>query len=222
MGIRCLAMGCPALEFLNASGLVMLTDGVDRSFGLEGLQALGKSKCAVHMRRLVLHGCNQISTISLRAISHLVNLETIDFSGCNRLTLDGIARIGKSCPKLTQISLASCGDCVTDAVVESLILNSKSLTTVNLSYCGKVGERSLKALSRCERLHFLDLSGCNGINDQAILYLCDGEFRPGLRHLFLGGCKKVGDTALSWISDGLRQGFEEYVTIETLSIKGTR
>ena len=200
----------------------MLSDGMDRAFGLEGLQALGKSKCAVSMKRLVLHGCNLISALSLRAISNLVNLEVLDLSGCNKLTIDGISRIGKSCGSLRQISLASCGDCVGDSFVEQLVAHSTSLTTVNLSYCQRVGKRSLRALSRCNKLQFLDLTGCTGVSDQSILHLCDGEFVPGLRHLILAGCKKVEDTTLSWITDGLMQGSDGSVSLEKLSLKGTR
>lgn len=222
VGIRCIATGCPTLESLNATGLVMLSDGVDRSHGLEGIQALGKSKCAIHMKRLVLHGCTLISKLSLRAISNLVNLEVLDLSGCSKLTLDGISGIGKACRRLVHISLANCGDCVTDATVESLVVNCKSMTSANLSYCPRVGERALKALSRCVMLHSLDLTGCSGVTDQAILSLCDGEFSPGLRHLLIAGCKKVGDTSLSWITDGLIQGSDGSVSLETLSLKGTR
>ena len=200
----------------------MLSDGVDRSFGLEGLQALGRSKCAVFMKRLVLHGCNLISTLSLRAISRLVNLEVLDLSGCTKLTIDGISCVGKSCRNLRQISLASCGDCIGDTFVEQLIVHSMYLTSVNLSYCQRVGKRSLKALSRCKKLHFLDLTGCTGVSDQSILNLCDGEFVPGLRHLILAGCKRVEDTTLSWITDGLMHGSDGSVSLETLSLKGTR
>jgi F-box/leucine-rich repeat protein 14 len=139
------------------------------------------------MKRLSLHGCNQISTISLRAISNLVNLEFLDLSNCRKLTLDGMLRIGKSCRQLTQVSLASCGDCISDAVVEALVVHLKVLVTVNLSFCPRVGERSLRALANCEKLQSFDASGCVSVTDQAILRLCDGEFNPGLRHLFLDG-----------------------------------
>ena len=39
-GVRALAANCPNLRHLNLAGMYMLTDGKQRDFGLEGLQAL--------------------------------------------------------------------------------------------------------------------------------------------------------------------------------------
>ncbi|KAL7553593.1 hypothetical protein ACHAWF_016896 [Thalassiosira exigua] len=220
VGVRCLANGCRHLEALNGSGLAMLSDGVDRAFGLEGLQALGKSNHA--LKHLNLHGCTLLSTLSMNAIGNFANLQTLVLSGCHRLTLGGARHIGKSCTRISSLSLASCGDCVTEPFVEALVLHSETLATVNLSFCPNVGDRSLKALAACENLQNLDLTGCTGITDQSILHLCEGNFCPGLRHLILAQCNKVGDTALSWITEGLKETLGGCVSLETLSLKGTR
>jgi F-box/leucine-rich repeat protein 2/20 len=219
-GIRCLATGCPNLESLNASGLVMLSDGVDRSFGLEGIQALGKSHCSLTMKRLNLHGCSQLSSNSLKAISNFINLETLDLSSCTSITIEA-SRIGKACRHLSSLSLASCGHCISDAIVESLVTHASALTSVNISFCPRISEQSLKALSTCKKLQTLDLTGC-GITDQAILHLCEGHFSPGLQHLYLAQCTNITDVSLSWITDALKQSVEGCVSLETLSLKGTR
>lgn len=219
-GIRCLATGCPNLESLNASGLVMLSDGVDRSFGLEGIQALGKSHCSLTMKRLNLHGCSQLSSNSLKAISNFINLETLDLSSCSSITIEA-SRIGKACRHLSSLSLASCGHCISDAIVESLVTHASALTSVNISFCPRISEQSLKALSTCKKLQTLDLTGC-GITDQAILHLCEGHFSPGLQHLYLAQCTNITDVSLSWITDALKQSVEGCVSLETLSLKGTR
>ena len=208
----------------------MLSDGVDRSFGLEGLQALGKSRCRTTMKHINFRGCTLLSTLSLKAIANFDNLETLNLSGCTKLTLGGARAIGKTCRNISCLSLASCGECIGDALLEALVRHLAALDTVNLSLCPKIGEKSLKALSRCERLDTLNLTGCTGITDQAILLLSEGNFRPGLRHLLLAQCFRVGDTALSWITDGLKQNYEGlglkqnsegYVSLETLALKGT-
>ena len=206
----------------TGSGLSMLSDGVDRSFGLEGLQALGASDSSITMKHLKLHGCSLLSTLSMKAISNCSNLETLDLSGCTRLTINGAKCIGESCRKISVLSLASCGDCISNAVVEAIVSNLDLLTSANLQFCPKVGERSLKAISACTGLQTLDLTGCSGVTDQAILHLSEGNFVPGLRHLFLAQCSKVGDTSLSWITEGLKQTLDGTISLETLSLKGTK
>ena len=42
VGVRHLALGCKKIERLILSGVYLLTNGMDRDFGLEGLQALAK------------------------------------------------------------------------------------------------------------------------------------------------------------------------------------
>jgi len=222
VGVRCLAAGCHHLEALNGSGLAMLSDGVDRSFGLEGLQALGKSKCSRKMKHINFHGCTLLSTLSLKSIANFHELQTLDLSCCNKLTTGGARCIGKTYRKISSLSLASCGDCISDALVEVLVMNLELLATTNLSFCQKVSEKSMKALSTCEQLQSLDLTGCTGITDQSILHLSEGNFSPGLRHLFLAQCCKVGDTALSWITEGLKQTLDGHISLYTLSLKGTR
>lgn len=199
----------------------MLSDGVGRNFALEGLQSLGNSKCTSTLKHLNLHACPQVCNLSLIAISHLVALESLDLSRCTKLTLVGASHIGKKCRRLNSINLASCGDCVTNALFEAIILRLSLLKTVNVSFCKKISDRSLKALSKCQNLKTLDLTGCTSVSDQSILFLCEGTYdNPGLRNLFLAGCTKVTDTSLSWIADGLKN-MDGSLSLETLSLKGT-
>lgn len=222
VGLRCLATGCSQLEAIQVSGLSVLSDGVDRTFGLEGIQALGQSKCARTMKHLNLRGCSLLSTLTMKAIGNFIILETLDFAGCDKLTLEGAKAIGKSCKLVRQLSFASCGDCISDAMVEAIVDHLDHLSSVNLSHCPKIGDRSLKALSTCNRLDTLDLTGCAGVGDRSILHLCECHFNPGLRQLYLAQCIKIGDTALVWIIDGLKQSRDGHVSLETLSLKGTQ
>ncbi|KAL7450418.1 hypothetical protein ACHAWC_002336, partial [Mediolabrus comicus] len=223
VGIRYLATECNHLERLNASGLSMLSDGVDRTFALEGLQSLSKSAASTSLKHLNLHGCPQICNLSLVAIASFGSLEYLDLSGCNKLTIAGATHIGKRCKRLTFLSLASCGDCVSNALFEAIILRLSLLKLVDLSFCRKISDRSLKALAKCSNLQHLGLSGCTGVTDQSILFLCEGTFTsPGLRNLLLAGCTKVTDTALSWIADGLKIADDGTLSLECLSVKGTR
>ncbi|KAL3775761.1 hypothetical protein ACHAW5_005331 [Stephanodiscus triporus] len=221
IGVRCLATGCKHLEALNGSGMSMLSDGIDRSFSLEGMQALGHSNSSVTLKHLNLRGCSLVSTLTMKAIGNFSNLETLDLSGCDKLTLVGAICIGKACKRLSSLSFSSCGDCINDAMLEVIVNHLEHLSSANLSFCPKVSDRSLKALATCSRLETLDLTGCVGVSDQSILQLCEGHFSPGLRHLFLARCCKIGDTSLSWITQGLKQTLDGRLSLETLSLKGT-
>ena len=67
VGVRQLGQGCARLAKLDASGLFLLTDGMKREFGFEGLQAL--SGCCPEMKDLHLNGCFQVSTLALKSIA---------------------------------------------------------------------------------------------------------------------------------------------------------
>lgn len=250
-GIRFLSQGCELLEHINgkskeaneknvdlqfsftccninhksfvttAAGVFRLSNGKKSNEGNEGLQALGKSKCAENIKYLNLHGCFQISTIVLRSIALLTNLESLILSGCVNLTNKGLSIVALSCPKVTLISFASCGDCINDITVQIITKHMINLSRVNISGCEKIGRRAMDALSKCKDLKWLDLSGCKGLTDLAILPLCEGVFSPGLHALYLTSCNKITDTGLAWIANGFKEENGD-LTLHTLSLKGTK
>lgn len=56
---------CP--KHLDASGLYLLTDGMKREFGFEGLQSL--SATCPELEALFLTGCFQVSALALKSIA---------------------------------------------------------------------------------------------------------------------------------------------------------
>ena len=173
----------------------------------------------LQLRNLNVRGCTLLSTLSMRAISKFANLERLDLSSNNKLSVAGAKCIGKACRKLTHLSLSSCGDCIGNGIVDALITGQNDLVSVNLSSCKKIS--SLKALATCRSLQSVDLTNCSAITDGAILQLTEGTFEPGLKALLLVKCSKITDTALSWISDGLKLQ-DGTITLETLSVKHTK
>ena len=204
--------------------MCLLTDGVRRDFGHEGLQSLANGDCSAHMKQLNLHGCFRVCRVALGALSSLKNMESLALSGCKSLSLEGINEIAKNCRKLSQISLAGCGECVTDAMIEILGASLERLKVLDLSDCIKVGKRSCKSISRCSALSSLNLSGCRKVCNEAILSLGEGTFRPGLRELFLNRCPKLNDASITWISDSFKDRLTSsgIVTLATLALKGTK
>ena len=203
----------------------MISDGVQRDFAHEGIQSLGSSKCVKCMRKINLHGCFQISNWALRALMTMTNLEHLVLFGCTKLTLIGLSMIAKSCLNISFLSLASCGDCINNSIIEEITNHLHALKTLILSDCCKIGRKALSGISRCKHLRHLNLSGCKGVTNEAILALCDGKYKSGIRELFIERCHRLDDNALMWIVDSLHTSDSErdkrYVSLTTLSMKGT-
>jgi len=222
VGVRLLGEGCPQLETLILAGVYLLSDGIRRDFGFEGLQAMTKSPCAKRIKSLNVHGCFQMQTVALASMGCFSVLENLVLSGCTKLSADGIAKLATSCPKVTDLSLARCGICVSDSSMALLAQSMKHLVNVNVSDCPKIGRKSLAALSGCTKLRRLDASGCTSVTDDAVMALCSGScFVPGLECLDLSFCHKVGDLSLTYIADGLQREGSFEVTLNKLALRGT-
>jgi len=221
VGIRFVTQGCPRLESLNATGLYLISDGLMRDFGFEGLQALARSDCAKTMSALNLSGCFRVSTNALHSISSLENLRSLSLSGCINLALRGVTAVAENCKRLEYLSLAHCGACVTDGMIEQFCGSMRYLDNVVLAECEKIGRGSLEALSNCCGLRRLDLTCCTNIDDDALMVLSEATFVPGLIALYLAGCSKVTNAGLTWISDGQRTA-PGRASLVTLSLKGTQ
>ena len=201
----------------------MLSDGVERNFGFEGVQALGRSPCSKTLKKINFFGCFQISRVSLLALSEMNNLESLVLSGCKNLCQSKMIELAKSCTKLSSLSLASCGDCVGNRMIETMAENLLSLRTLNISECKRVSTRALEKLSKCTKLTNLNLSGCTNVTNDGVLALCGGILKP--TYLYFDRCHKITDTALTWIVDAFKDKKGDKVgdvSLLTLSLRGTK
>lgn len=193
---------------------------------INGFWSLAHGRCCLKIRHLNLHGCFQVSSFALTSISFMKNLESLVLSGCRSLTFDGIGMIAKECRAISHLSLAGCGKCVRDEMIETICLSLRELKILDLSDCVKIGENSLESITLCHKLSSLKLSGCRNLSNDAILSLGDGKYDPGLEELYLNDCPKIDNTALTWILHSFRDYTtsknEEVVTLTTLSVKDTK
>ena len=82
VGVRHLALGCKKIERLILSGVYLLTNGMDRDFGLEGLQALAKE--ITTLKSLNLANCFQVGAQSLGAVENDTGLTELRY-GCQNI-----------------------------------------------------------------------------------------------------------------------------------------
>ena len=221
VGLRFLAQGCHQLLNLNATGIFLLSDGMKRDFGFEGIQALGRSPCALTITTLNLTAVFQISTVACKSLAMLVNVENLCMSGCVNLTTQGMGYLADAMSKVKKLSFAYCGNCVTDAMMARCARKWTKLSSVVLTECEKVGQGTCKALSKCKSLQRIDLTGCVGVGDLALNELSEAHYWPGVTALYLTGCRNVGDTGLTWICEGMKNTINQ-TTLITLSLKGTK
>jgi hypothetical protein len=123
---------------------------------------------------LGLHGCSQLSNISLANMSSLVDL---DLNGCSQLSDISLTNMSS----LTTLNLSYCIQ-----LSNISLTNMSSLTTLNLSYCIQLSD--LSPLANLNSLTTLNLSGCNQLSDLSPLANLNG-----LTSLNLHRCRQLSD-----------------------------
>ena len=88
-------------------------------------------------------------------------LKILNLSHCPNISDNGLNKLFLYCRKVVEIRLVNC-----DAVTDDCICNiaktlGKQLEILDLCYCDKITEKSLKSLSNCKNLKELSLLGCN-------------------------------------------------------------
>lgn len=126
------------------------------------------------------------------------DLEDIDLGGCRYISDSGILTIARGCRSLRNFNISACcnlnGDALADffrisqqivvlvashchpainvPVGQSIVARiSNTVIELDLSYCPLVGLEIMQCISKCSNLKILNLSSCQGINDEAIKIL---------------------------------------------------
>jgi Leucine Rich repeat len=130
-------------------------------------------------------------------------LQSIDLSGCRRITDVGLSALGSRCVELQTIDLSGCVD-VTDIGLSALGHGCSQLQTINLFGCEGITDVGLSALGHgCRQLQTIDLFGCQGITDVGLSAL--GHGCSQLQKIDLAFCYLITDVGLSALGHGCRQ-----------------
>ncbi|KAA0160285.1 hypothetical protein FNF31_04450 [Cafeteria roenbergensis] len=201
VGVRHLAGGCPELAELDFGGLFLLSDGAQRGFAQEGLQALADA--APPIEALNLGGCTQVGDrVARRLPRAFPDLKRLALSACGGLTAPGLRDCLAGLPALTAVNLRSSREAVTDGVLAALASTARaSLTSLCVADCSDVSDRGVSALARrCRSLQTLDMTGCKRLTDLSLFALADADLFPGLKDLSFRGCEGVTETGVSWLA----------------------
>ena len=229
VGIASISSGCPNLTHWTCSGLYLLADPrltpllkksttttVGRRKGsagakeendceawnaLIGIAALSK-KCP-DMTSLDVSGCFRLNHVLRKNLARgLLKLKKLSLVGCNQAESASFIGIAEGCVLLEEINLSDCGPAVTTAVMQAFARHCKGLRVIEVARCENIRGGAIKAISMCECLEKLELSGCTSLVDSSMLPLCEVDKVPQLKSLYILDIPTLTDTSLAWISTG--------------------
>lgn len=211
LGIRHVALGCPDLTRLDASGLALLADPRPNDGDARGGEKYHQGIAAVtvrcrKLRHLDISRCPSIGDITLQYLAmNSRELAELNVSSCTRVTHVGVRQLVSSATKLTSINVSGCAkmnDCAFTEMPIPAEATLYRLTSLRLKNCLQVSDSTLKSLSALQlSLRELDVSGCSRISDMGILSLIDSSMAPSLRYLWLRNLVEISETGLSWLAE---------------------
>nr|GEV59134.1 hypothetical protein [Tanacetum cinerariifolium] len=120
----------------------------------------------------------------------------------------GLQAVGDACIHLVYVDLSGRLR-FKEIGIGSLVRSCKKLSTLILTDCVNVTDKSLKIIAEATCLKILHLQGCYLISDLGLEYLANGDFKHCLDRLYLGKCDRITDNGIIHL--------KKLVTLSTLS-----
>ena len=111
---------------------------------------------------------------------------------------DGLCAVANACTDLDVVTLEGRLH-FRDAGLFSLVRSSKNLRYLDLKRCVNVTDETLKAFGEAECLYYLDLQGCYLISDLGLKYLANGKLKHSLEVLNLSECNRISDDGIIYL-----------------------
>lgn len=176
-----LAADCKGLQVLKISKCIKMTDaGLLQVVRACRLAELHMSVCPLtdgpilelaQQGQLVNLACRNtihVSDTTLRALSLCHNLESLNVSGCIRISDDGLISLAPACGKLERAMLDDC-ELVSDKGVETLVRVARDLKHLGLRRCRFVSDAIANVLAtHTVHLQTLLLTGCNQLTNDGL------------------------------------------------------
>jgi len=168
-------------EHISGHGLLLLSDG--------------RGPHCHNLNSLNMKGC--FGLVDLRGLAALKTLKCLNVSECWQLTQDSIKYL-LPLENLVSLDLAGCRNISNDALkgIHGLERMNRTLETLNLSNCEKLGPFALSSLSSHHALKNLDISGCTNLPSTDLKYL---NQLKSLRRLKASHTHWSGCSALQWL-----------------------
>ncbi|KAL9702337.1 hypothetical protein quinque_005855 [Culex quinquefasciatus] len=160
----------------------------------------------LHLRKLILYCCTKVTDAGLTgidlpynpleiwdisesfAIDRIFKLRTLVLTGCYKIT-DLALQKGFSFGELKELHLARCS-MLTEAGIEALVTNNKSIEYLDLSECPNVNDHCIDLITaNLKRLKTLKVNKCPLLTDDSLYFVSVNCHY--LKHISLAGCFKL-------------------------------
>ncbi|KAF8397176.1 hypothetical protein HHK36_016083 [Tetracentron sinense] len=161
---------------------------------------------------------NEIDNEGLKSISRCSKLSSLKLGICLNITDEGLIHVGMCCPKLIELDLyRSVG--ITDSGIAAIACGCHGLEMINIAYCEKITDSSLRSLSKCSKLNTLESRGCPRISSVGLVAIAVGCKQ--LSKLDIKKCYNINDAGmlpLAHFSQNLRQINLSYCSITDVGL----
>lgn len=143
-------------------------------------------------------GCNKVSNEFVRKLFGVCgSLQRVDLGGCSWLVDETLFALADRHVDLTYLNLSDVPQ-ITDAAIQYIAFQCKTLTEVNIDNCHQLGDASILALSRSE-LSRVSFDNCGTISEATIISLIvtTGDI---LKSINMGGNRNVGNLTLQTLA----------------------
>ena len=173
----------------------------------ETLQILSSS-CS-KLKHLSLSGCSSLEPTALLELKQPRLLQEpisrsflfLDLSYLSQVTKECFFELFKNLPRIEHLNLSGCTG-VDDEVLDFVVANSKRITTLILSRCSRLTDRSICSIALHLWPTVLDLSFCPKLSDKGVeVIACECL---GLEELNFTRCSRLTDESLLHISHNLQ------------------
>ena len=202
---------CPNLTTIKLSGCHKVTD-TGLMWLIDGAERVSYTDDPplqpTRLTRIDLDGCKQVTDLGLQRIAEVCDVQWLNLGYCDKITETGLIFLCRLAhPHLSRLDLTACTSVAAipdgGGLGAGVLDGCTQLKVLKLNFCG-VDDRWLKTFTKDSSITNLDLTGCNKITDDGLLYCL--KACPRLEQLSLAHCDNITDGGISTIaSDTLRQ-----------------
>lgn len=175
------------------------------------MEALSLRSCGSWLQQLVAGDCGGLTDEGFAGLRVLRGLNRLQVDNAHQLTdTSFVAMFSSTMPALHTIGLGGATR-ISDTSLQLLTASCRRLSSISISACPQLTDKTLKRLAHCEHLSTVSIKGCRGITSEGVAALVAAPqvkavvvaACPGVRRSALAACRQGGKLRL--VSDSERR-----------------